>query len=154
MESLSADAPGFKKPRAIMKLIVYVPDEHEERVRLALGEAGAGKVGNYDFCSFVVKGTGHFRPLAGTNPYKGEEGRIEEVEECRIETVCYEKDLPKVLKAMREAHPYEEVAYDVLPLLNNTYTDFVGIKNKMRTDGKREKERERKKIGKKRKESS
>jgi hypothetical protein len=110
----------------IVKLVVGVPAKDEERLRLALGRAGAGKIGNYDYCSFVAKGTGHFRPLAGTKPHVGAHGRIADVDEVQIQTVCYERDLPKILKAMREAHPYEEVAYDIVPLLNEKYAHLVG----------------------------
>jgi hypothetical protein len=112
----------------IVKLVIFVPVEHEEKLRLAVGEAGAGKIGKYDFCSFVTKGTGHYRPLQGSTPFQGEEGGIENAEEYKIETVCYEKDLPKILKAMREAHPYEEIAYDIFPLLNQEYDKYVGEK--------------------------
>jgi hypothetical protein len=108
-----------------VKLVVYVPAEAEERVRLALGRAGAGKIGKYDYCSFVSKGTGHYRPLKGTKPYKGRAGNIEDADECRVETVCYEKELPRILRAMREAHPYEEIAYDIIPLLNDRYAKHV-----------------------------
>ncbi len=114
----------------IVKLVVYVPPESEVKVRLALGKAGAGKMGNYDCCSFVSKGVGHYRPLAGTRPYKGKTGKIEDADELRIETVCYEKELPKVLKAMRQAHPYEEVAYDIVPLLNDRYAKHVPRKKR------------------------
>ena len=112
----------------IVKLIIGVPKENEEELRLALGEAGAGKIGNYDYCSFVTPGVGHFRPLKGTKPHIGEEGKIEDVEEVQIQTVCYEKDLPAILKAMRAAHPYEEIAYDIIPLLNHRYDKHVGKK--------------------------
>jgi hypothetical protein len=111
--------------RKIVKLVVYVPAEAEERVRLALGSAGAGKLGRYDYCSFVSRGAGHYRPCEGTRPYKGERGKIEEAAECRVETVCHERDLPKILKAMRKAHPYEEIAYDIIPLLNDRYSTYV-----------------------------
>ncbi len=110
---------------ALVKLVVYVPVEDEEKVRLALGAAGAGHIGDYDYCSFVSKGTGHFRPLAGTNPHIGAHGEIADVDECRIQTVCDEQDLPRVLKALRDSHPYEEVAYDIVPLLNEKYREYV-----------------------------
>lgn len=109
----------------VVKLVVYVPAGSEEDVRLALGRAGAGKAGKYDFCSFVSDGVGHYRPLKGAQPYKGRVGEIEDADECRIETVCYETELPKILKAMRKAHPYEEVAYDIVPLLNGRYAKHV-----------------------------
>jgi hypothetical protein len=103
-----------------VKLVVFVPVEAEQVVRLALGKAGAGRIGDYDFCSFVTRGTGHFRPLPGSSPSIGEQGEIEAVPECRIETVCSKEKLPVVLQAMRQTHPYEEIAYDIIPLLNHT----------------------------------
>lgn len=112
----------------IVKLFVSVPVQDEERVRMALGGAGAGKIGNYSHCTLVVKGTGHFFPLEGAHPHIGKIGEIADVEEVQIQTACYEKDLPKVLKAMREAHPYEEIAYDIIPLLNHKYAYLVGKK--------------------------
>ena len=105
----------------LLKLVVYVPVEHEEAVRLALGEAGAGAIGKYDYCAFVTRGTGHYRPGKGTKPYRGETGKIEAADECRIETVCDEEHLSEVLSAMERAHPYEEVAYDIFPLLNHEF---------------------------------
>lgn len=112
----------------IVKLVVFVPVEAEEKVRLALGKVGAGKIGNYDYCAFVSQGTGHYRPLAGTKPYKGTTGKIADADECKVETVCYERELPKVLAAMRAAHPYEEIAYDLIPLMNHEYERYVGRK--------------------------
>jgi hypothetical protein len=109
----------------LVKLIVYVPPESEEKVRLALGAAGAGHIGKYDYCAFVTKGVGHYRPLAGTKPYKGIIGTIEAADELKIETVCEEKNLPKILTAMRRAHPYEEIAYDIVPLRNDEFGTLV-----------------------------
>ncbi len=110
----------------VVKLLVGIPTTHEQGMLKALGDAGAGRIGNYDFCSFVVRGTGHFRPLTGTKPFIGEEGEVAAVDEVQVQTVCYEKDLPKVLEAMRAAHPYEEIAYDIVPLLNHEYDKYVG----------------------------
>ena len=98
------------------KIVVYVPAAAGEAVRDAMGEAGAGRIGNYDYCSFTVTGIGRFRPLAGANPTIGSVGRIEAVEEERIETVCTEDWLKAVLAAVRAAHPYEEPAIDVYPI--------------------------------------
>lgn len=105
----------------VVKLVVYVPEAHAGAVRQALGEAGAGKVGDYAFCSFSVKGVGRFLPIEGANPRIGEVGKIEEVVEERIETVCYEKDLEKVIDVVKKVHPYEQVAIDVYPLLSNPH---------------------------------
>jgi hypothetical protein len=98
------------------KIVVYVPAPDAEAVRRAMGEAGAGRIGNYDYCSFTIKGDGRFRPLAGADPTVGALGRLETVEENRIETVCAEDRLKPVLKAIRAAHPYEEPAIDVYPI--------------------------------------
>jgi len=100
----------------LFKLVVFVPQSHEEQVRLAILDSGAGKIGNYSHCSFRTAGTGTFKPLEGTKPFIGKMGRIEEVAELRIETVVEERQLPKVLEAMLAVHPYEEVAYDIYPL--------------------------------------
>jgi hypothetical protein len=98
------------------KIVVYVPDSHGDAVRQALGEAGAGRIGNYAHCSFTAKGVGRFLPLAGASPAIGAVGRLEQVEEQRIETVCAEARLREVLTAIRRVHPYEEPAIDVYPL--------------------------------------
>ena len=78
-----------------------------------MSNAGAGIIGNYTHCTFTSKGIGRFKPMNGANPTIGSVGKIEEVEEERIETVCSEKNLKNILKAIREAHPYEETATDV-----------------------------------------
>jgi hypothetical protein len=98
------------------KLVVFVPVAHGDRVREAMGEAGAGVIGNYAHCSFTVRGIGRFRPELGANPAIGEVGRLEAVEEERIETVCSAASLKAVLAAIRAAHPYEAPAIDVYPL--------------------------------------
>lgn len=99
------------------KLVVFVPPSHLEKVRRAICEAGGGKIGNYDYCTFVTYGVGSYRPLRGAKPFKGKPGRIEKIKETRLETVVSHKKLKKVIRAMLNAHPYEEVAYDLFPLL-------------------------------------
>ncbi len=95
------------------KIVVYVPEKDAEKLREAIGNAGAGIIGNYSHCTFTIKGTGRFKPLAGANPTIGEVGKLEEVSEDRIETVCEEDKLDSVLKAIKEVHPYEGPATDV-----------------------------------------
>ena len=102
-----------------VKLVVFVPDEACDRVRQALGEAGAGKIGNYSFASFSTRGVGRFRPEAGANPHIGTIGRTEAVAEEKIETICPRDILGSVISAMKAAHPYEEVAYEVYALENS-----------------------------------
>ncbi|TRY26204.1 Nif3-like dinuclear metal center hexameric protein [Brevibacillus sp. LEMMJ03] len=101
---------------ALKKLVVYVPLSHRDAVFQAVSEAGAGWVGNYSHCSFQVEGTGTFLPREGTNPHIGQQGTLERVEEVRLETVVPASRQAAVIKAMLAAHPYEEVAYDVIPL--------------------------------------
>ena len=101
-----------------VKFVVYVPITHADSVREALAVSGAGKMGMYDSCSFSTKGVGRFKPMDGAKPFVGEVGKVEEVEEERIETVCSREDLARVMEAVLAAHPYEEPAIDVYPLLN------------------------------------
>jgi hypothetical protein len=100
-----------------VKIVVFVPETHTEIVREAMGEAGAGKIGNYTFCSFSSKGIGRYRPEDGAHPAIGEVGKFESVEEERIEVVCDKKILENVIAAIKKVHPYEEVAMDIYPLV-------------------------------------
>lgn len=98
------------------KIVVYVPEDHADKLREAMGNAGTGKIGNYSHCTFTLKGTGRFKPEEGANPTIGSVGKLEEVSEDRIETVCSADKLQDVLNAIREVHPYEEPATDVYPI--------------------------------------
>ena len=99
------------------KLIVFVPPESLDAVRDALFEAGAGRIGGYERCSWYTEGTGTFLGGEGTEPVLGERGREERVREMRLETV-FPADLhADVVAALRRAHPYEEPAFDVYGLL-------------------------------------
>lgn len=100
------------------KLVVTVPSTHAQVVRMAIGEAGAGKLGNYSFCSFTTKGVGRFRPEDGANPAIGTIGTMEELDEEKIECQCDEAVIDDVIAALRKVHPYEEIAYDVWKLEN------------------------------------
>ncbi len=101
-----------------VKIVVFVPKTHADAVRNAMGEAGAGVIGNYKHCSFSSDGYGRFVPQDGANPHIGEVGVPEAVLEERIETVCPIEKLEEVIKAIKEVHPYEEVALDVYPLVD------------------------------------
>jgi len=101
-----------------VKIVVFVPETHADVVRQAVGDAGAGKIGNYTHCSFSSKGKGRFIPTNGAKPTIGRVGALETVDEERIEFVCEKSNLEKVISAMKKAHPYEEIAFDVYPLLN------------------------------------
>jgi dinuclear metal center YbgI/SA1388 family protein len=108
----------------LMKLYTYVPQENAEKVRDAIFKAGGGQIGNYSECSFNIKGTGTFKPGEGTNPHIGDVGKREETNEEKIEVIFPAYLREKLVNAMTDAHPYEEVAYDVIALGN--YFQEVG----------------------------
>ena len=98
------------------KSCVYDPEKSVEKVKQALFEAGAGRIGNYDCCCWQTEGTGQFRPLENSNPAIGSLNEVEQVKEVKIELVC-EDDLAKTaIQAIKQSHPYEEPAYDVWKL--------------------------------------
>ena len=98
-------------------LIVYTPIADAQKIRDVLARMGAGKIGNYDFCSFSVRGTGRFRPLRGAEPHIGLVGSVEEVEEESIEVVVPDgTDIHALVRELRAAHPYEEPAIHILPM--------------------------------------
>ena len=97
----------------MFKVVVYIPEFSVADVKSALFEAGAGRLGNYDCCSWQVLGEGQFRPLAGSKPYLGTEGEVETVSEWRLEVLVHEDVLSEVITALKKSHPYEEPAYEV-----------------------------------------
>ena len=99
-----------------VKIVITVPLSHADIVREAMGKAGAGKIGNYEFCSFSSFGAGRFRPLYGANPAIGQVGQLEQVEEERIEVTCDREILDDVIKTIKTVHPYEEPVIDVYSL--------------------------------------
>jgi dinuclear metal center YbgI/SA1388 family protein len=101
-----------------IKLAVNVPKGHVGSVTEAMVKAGAGCIGNYSHCTFLINGIGTFKPLEGANPYIGRHDTIERVEEVKIETILKERSVSRVIKAMIKAHPYEEPAYDLFLLQN------------------------------------
>lgn len=100
-----------------VKIVTFVPLENADAVREALGEAGAGQIGEYSFCSYSVVGKGRFTPSDNANPHIGASGIAEIVEEERIEVECDRSKAKAVIEAMKTAHPYEEVAFDIYQLL-------------------------------------
>jgi len=100
----------------LSKLVVFVPKSHHEQVLQALFAAGAGWIGDYSHCSFNIEGTGTFMPREGTEPFIGKEGKLERVNEVRVETIVPQSVQRRVVQAMLKAHPYEEVAYDLYPV--------------------------------------
>jgi len=112
---------------ALFKLITYVPEDNLQQVRLAIFNAGAGHIGNYDSCSFSIAGNGTFRGGADTNPFIGKSGVFQATPEIRFETIMPGHLKHQVITALREAHPYEEPAYDVIPLANEWAGVGLGI---------------------------
>ena len=104
----------------LVKIVVFVPTSHADQVRMAMGDAGAGVIGNYSHCTFGSVGYGRYKPLDGAKPFIGEVGLFEQVEEERIETLCEKSKVKQVIKALKESHPYEEVAFDIFPVLDES----------------------------------
>ncbi len=109
------------------KFAVYVPAEYADKIREALFNAGAGKIGNYSDSSFNIPGIGTFRPLKGAHPFIGRRGKRSSVEEVKIETVVPERFLDKILRAMKSVHPYEYPAYDVYELKTINTKNGIGL---------------------------
>ena len=110
----------------LIKLVTYIPESHFEKVTAAIFESGAGVIGKYDNCGFSAPGTGSFRGNEESNPFSGEKGKISYEKEMRFETVLLSFLKEKVIKALLEAHPYEEVAYDLYNLENDNINIGLG----------------------------
>lgn len=117
------------QPKAgqLQKLITFVPHQQAEQVRAAIFNAGGGHISNYSECSFNTEGTGTFNAGEGTNPYIGNIGEQHHEPETRIEIIFPAWLQDAVIKAMQAAHPYEEVAYDIIPLLNQHHQTGAGL---------------------------
>lgn len=101
-----------------VKIIVTIPVENVEEVRNAICDEGAGVIGNYTYCTMSTKCIGTFIPSNNANPYIGEKDKLEFVEEEKLEVICDIDIVKKVLKRLREVHPYEEPAIDIIPLID------------------------------------
>jgi dinuclear metal center YbgI/SA1388 family protein len=115
------------KTSQLKKLYTFVPTNHAEAVRSAIFNAGGGKIGNYSECSFNSGGTGTFKAEPGANPYVGKTGERHEENELKIEVIFPAWLEAQLIKAMKEAHPYEEVAYDIVPLSNENQLVGSGL---------------------------
>src|SRR5919107_442236 len=113
---LGGPLPVLSPRGALRKLVVFVPEKNVDAVAKALAEVGAGVIGDYAECTFRTRGTGTFRGGDETNPHLGEQGRLEEGEEVRIETVVPAHTVERAVEAATAAHPYEEMALDVYPV--------------------------------------
>jgi hypothetical protein len=101
-----------------VKIVVFVPLDYTDKIRQALGEAGAGQIGEYSFCSNSYMTQGRSLPSTKANPYIGEPGTLEVIDEEAIEVVCDRDKAKAVIAAMRQVHPYDEVAFDIYPLID------------------------------------
>jgi dinuclear metal center YbgI/SA1388 family protein len=111
----------------MLKIVTFCPEDHADKVRTAMFEAGAGHIGNYDCCSFNSSGQGTFRALDGASPFVGKHNQMHFENEIKIETIVPAYLKNDILSALVKSHPYEEVACDVYPLQNISYTYGAGI---------------------------
>ncbi len=124
--------PLIPSPKAgQVKLISFVPDDHLETVRNAVCKAGAGEIGAYTECSFSSPGVGTFRPGDAARPFSGTPGKLNEESERRFETIVTRAVLPRVLAALRDAHPYEEPAFDIVTLENRDARFGLGARGSL-----------------------
>ena len=105
----------------MLQINFYVPNNDAELVKNAMFSAGAGKVGCYSHCAWQTDGTGQFMPTSGANPAMGELNQLEILSEVKIEMICTDECIDQVLSAMKTSHPYEEVAYSVIRLLQQPF---------------------------------
>ena len=98
------------------KISFFVPFFYAEKVKRAVFLTGAGRIGNYESCSWQTTGTGQFRPLSGSDPFIGSSGVLEKVEELKVEMVCDDEFIEVAIAALKKSHPYEEPAYEVIKL--------------------------------------
>jgi hypothetical protein len=104
------------------KLVFFVPESHKEMVKQAVFAKGAGRYDSYDCCSWETLGNGQFKPLSGSQPFIGEQDKIEIVAEFRVEMICAAENIKTVLQALIDSHPYETPAYEVWSI--KTLDDF------------------------------
>lgn len=104
-----------------VKIEVFVPPEALKKVKIAMHQAGAGKMGDYDWAAAEIQVKGYWRPLEGANPYLGEQNSICCADEIKIEAYCKKEYAAQVLKAIRQAHPYEEPVINAIPIINHLF---------------------------------
>ncbi len=116
-----------KSYRLSKKIVTFVPSDHVDRVAEAMGNAGAGRIGNYESCSFRSQGIGTFKGNAKSKPAVGTKGKLEQIQEIRLEMIAEQPNMRSVVQALHDTHPYEEVAYDIYPLENVSTEYGMGI---------------------------
>ncbi|MBI2600276.1 hypothetical protein HYW43_05155 [Candidatus Daviesbacteria bacterium] len=102
----------------MFKIVTYVPVKDADKVRQAMGDAGAGKLGNYHHASFSSRGIGRFTPDKGAHPAIGKVGKPQEIEEEKIEVICQREKVEQVVTAIKKVHPYEEVPLEIYQLID------------------------------------
>jgi len=108
---------------ADFKLEIFIPADQVEALREALGQVGAGRIGNYDHCCAVSEVQGYWRPLEGAQPFQGQVGVAETGRECKVEVNCPRELVKATLKAIRAVHPYEEPLINIVPLANHLFSE-------------------------------
>ena len=104
-----------------VKLEIFVPEEYEFTIRDELAKVGVGRIGDYDHCVAMVSSRGFFRPLPASKPFEGEEGKISEVAEYKVEVNCKRELVNEALRVIRSVHPYEEPLVNIIPLANHLF---------------------------------
>ena len=104
-----------------VKLEIFVPEEHAFKIRDELAKVGVGRLGDYDHCVAMVPVRGFFRPLPGSNPFEGEEGKISEAAEYKVEVNCKLQLVDEAIRVIRSVHPYEEPLVNIIPLANHLF---------------------------------
>ena len=124
LQSVTFLTPGTAQ---LVKFITYVPHDYTEKLLEATGSARAGIIGEYSFCSFCSQGTGTYKPSGTAIPYEGTAGKLSSVPEDRIEMIAPQPYISQIIAAARSVHPYEEMAYDIIPLSNRQQYFGYGV---------------------------
>ena len=101
-----------------VKIVLTVPLTHADKIRETIGKAGGGNIGNYSYCSISSRVIGRCKPNSKANPYIGQANKLESIEEEKIEFVCHKAKAKSIIKEIKKVHPYEKVALDIYPLIN------------------------------------
>ena len=104
-----------------VKLEIFVPEEYAFRIRDELAKIGVGRLGGYDHCVAMVPVRGFFRPLPGSDPFEGEQGKVNEVAEYKVEVNCKRELVDEAIRVIRSVHPYEEPLVNIIPLANHLF---------------------------------
>ena len=135
-ENIGVEVDGFLRSECnekLYKLVIFIPRNEFEKFRDEILKIGVGHIGNYSYCSFSTEGEGTFVPLPGTQPFIGETGKLEKVNEIRLETIVPQHLLKDALEIIATCHPYQEPAFDIYPIENNKIKGGFGVVGKFET---------------------